>query len=311
MDDSYGFWMGLSRILGLLFWLWLFWFISEKIREKERRTQAQLEELRKRKEVPPKTPDEAQEDIDTWKKRLRTLWSGNGPEVMFGYTKADGTSLGRRRRVHLRALVTHPEMGMYLRGETPRNDNESYFKVSRINTSIALDDGMIPVADFLGMLREDKFEALREPRPRATAENAPAKPRPNSKPGKPELPRIDTRAERAKATMELDAAGWRKEGSLSLSGYRVGRARGRPANIRQRILNTILLYDDLLDVPERAYAAEWGRPASRQRYKKMHDSIKTFLNNARKRHGLKDMSTAIKDWESDLIYMERTLKRQL
>lgn len=311
MDDSYGFWMGLSRILGLLFWLWLFWFISEKIREKERRTQAKLEELRKRKEVPPKAPDEAQEDIDTWKKRLRTLWSGNGPEVMFGYTKADGTSLGRRRRVHLRALVTHPEMGMYLRGETPRNDNESYFKVSRINTSIALDDGMIPVADFLGMLREDKFEALREPRPRATAENAPTKPRPNSKLGKPELPRIDTRAERAKATMELDAAGWRKEGILSLSGYRVGRARGRPANIRQKILNTILLYDDLLDVPERAYAAEWGRPASRQRYKKMHDSIKTFLNNARKRHGLKDMSTAIKDWESDLIYMERTLKRQL
>lgn len=311
MDDSYGFWMGLSRILGLLFWLWLFWFISEKIREKERRTQAQLEELHKRNEVPPKTPDKPKEDIDTWKKRLRTLWSGNGPEVMFGYTKADGASSGHRRRVHLRGLATHPDMGMYLSGETSRSGNESYFKVSRINTSIAVDDRMIPVEDFLGMLRDGKFEARDAPKPRPVAEKVPAKVKPESNPEKPELPRIDTRAERAKATMELDAVGWRKEGILSLSGYRVGRARGRPANIRQKILNTILLYDDLSDVPERAYAAEWGRPASRQRYKKMHDSIRAFLNNARKRHGLKDMGTAIKDWESDIIYMERTLKRQL
>lgn len=311
MDDSYEFWMGLSRVLGLLFWLWLFWFISEKIREREQRTEARLEELRKRKVAPAKTPDEPQEDIHTWSKRLRTLWSGNGPEVMFGYTKADGTSTGRRRRVHLRALVAHPEVGVYLRGETPRNDNEIHFKVSRINTSIALDDQVIPVEDFLGMLREGKFEAHSEPKPRPTADKPPAKPKSKSKLGKPELPRIDTRAERAKATMELDAAGWRKEGILSLSGYRVGRARGRPANIRQKILNTILLYDDFSDVPDRAYAAEWGKPASRQRYKKMHDSIKTFLNNGRKRHGPKDMSKAIADWQSDLQYLEATLGKYL
>jgi hypothetical protein len=200
---------------------------------------------------------------------------------------------------------------MYLRGKTPRSRNESYFKVSRINTSIAFGDQMIPVDDFLGMLREGRFEAGYATRSGTAKESAPKpKPKPPPKSHKRELPSVDTRAARAKAAADLglDPSGWRREGLLSLSGYRVGKSRGRPANIRHKILNTIVLYDDLTDVPDRGYAAQWGPRGSRQRYKKTHDSIKTFLNNGKRKDGPVDMTAAIEDWEGDLEYLETQLK---
>jgi hypothetical protein len=97
---------------------------------------------------------------------------------------------------------------------------------------------------------------------------------------------------------------WREVGLLRLSGYVVGRTRGLKREERRRILNWVFIKDDLRDIDDPEYAAEWGEPLSSERLKKMADSIATF---ARVRaQSDKDYSIAIEHWEDDLEYLRRS-----
>ncbi|MBT3497731.1 MAG: hypothetical protein HN463_02540 [Gemmatimonadales bacterium] len=95
---------------------------------------------------------------------------------------------------------------------------------------------------------------------------------------------------------------WRKEGLLSLSGYRVGVTRGVQRPTRELVLNTIVLVDDLSDIRDEEYAREWGAPDTEARLKKLADTLATLARNARRQEGA-NMQTAIREWESDLEYI--------
>ncbi len=97
---------------------------------------------------------------------------------------------------------------------------------------------------------------------------------------------------------------WREAGILSLSGYRVGRTRGLRQDQRRRILNWLVLKDDLRDVEDREYAAEWGAPRTSERLKKIVDSIATFARD--RKDDPRDYSMAIEHWEDDLEYLRET-----
>jgi hypothetical protein len=96
---------------------------------------------------------------------------------------------------------------------------------------------------------------------------------------------------------------WYSEGLLSFMGYRVGH-NGVPASHRRDILDYIY-HETVPRVHSAEYMRSWGIPKSRDRLKKMADSIAAFTRNAR-RNLFADMSAAIDDWEADLVYLKRT-----
>lgn len=99
---------------------------------------------------------------------------------------------------------------------------------------------------------------------------------------------------------------WRKEGLLSLSGYRVGKTKGVKEPERRKILKSLYQDDDLLDVSDKAYAQEWGSKFTPKRYKKLNDSISTFLYQAEKRNKSPkvNLDLAISQWKSDIGYLK-------
>jgi hypothetical protein len=99
---------------------------------------------------------------------------------------------------------------------------------------------------------------------------------------------------------------WRKEGLLSLSGYRVGKTKGVKEPERKKILKSLYQDDDLLDVSDKAYAQEWGKKFTPKRYKKLNDSISTFLYQAEKRNNSSkvNLDLAISQWKSDIGYLK-------
>lgn len=99
---------------------------------------------------------------------------------------------------------------------------------------------------------------------------------------------------------------WRKEGLLSLSGYRVGKTKGVKEPERRKILKSLYQDDDLLDVSDKAYAQEWGSKFTPKRYKKLNDSISTFLYQAEKRNKSPrvNLDLAISQWKSDISYLK-------
>lgn len=101
-----------------------------------------------------------------------------------------------------------------------------------------------------------------------------------------------------------DERTWREAGILSLSGYRVGKTRGLRPDQRRRILNWLVLKDDLRDVEDRDYAAEWGEPQTSERLKKIVDSIATFARD--RKDDPRDYRMAIEHWKDDLEYLRRT-----
>jgi hypothetical protein len=96
---------------------------------------------------------------------------------------------------------------------------------------------------------------------------------------------------------------WYSEGLLSFMGYRVGQ-NGVPASHRRDILDYIY-HENIPQVNSAEYMRGWGVPKSRKRLKKTADSLAAFTRMAR-RNLLADMSVAIDDWETDLVYLKRT-----
>lgn len=119
-----------------------------------------------------------------------------------------------------------------------------------------------------------------------------------------EFPDTDIYETRRRNAPKFDNIDWDEQGLLRLSGYRVGKTRGRPRNKRRRILNFIFLEDDLRDVDDLQYAAQWGRPMTSDRLQKLAETIAAFTRNAKRNRY--DMSQAISDWENDLDYLKST-----
>lgn len=244
-----------------------------------------------------------------WQSRLTTVWEGDGPEVEFDYVDREGAH--EAHNVHLTGMDRHPNSGLYIRGKAAIREGISSFKVSRIRSDIRVSGESIVARKFVNALQRGEFGGDVRCASIRSSHRGKGRNKPESKRERPDLPGADTAAARAKAAsaLDLDHTGWREEGLLSMSGYRVGVSRGRPRHIRHKILNTIVLYDDLSDVPDRYYASQWGRAGSRKRYKKAHDSLEVFLRNGERRHGPVDMTAAIEDWKEDLIYLERNLRK--
>jgi len=97
---------------------------------------------------------------------------------------------------------------------------------------------------------------------------------------------------------------WSDVGLLKHSGYEVGETYGKPEAERRRILNYLFLKDDLEDVDDKSYVAEWGEKKTFSRLKKMAECIAAFTRNAK--HNSYDYIEAIHDWESDLSYLKVT-----
>lgn len=95
-----------------------------------------------------------------------------------------------------------------------------------------------------------------------------------------------------------------EEGVLRHYGYKVG-MHGLPENERWEILDSIFLNPLSNNVGDASYLSEWGEPGSSRRLQKLAESIAAFARNTkRRRKG--DFSKAIRDWETDLAYLERT-----
>ena len=112
---------------------------------------------------------------------------------------------------------------------------------------------------------------------------------------------IKTRRQQAIGSHGFD---WRDLGLLRASGYSVGMSSDIKVGKRREILDYIFLNDDLSDIADLTYKAEWGAMASEQRLKKMVDSLVMFAKNAKKQERNYDL--AIKSWEEDLMYIEYT-----
>lgn len=119
-----------------------------------------------------------------------------------------------------------------------------------------------------------------------------------------EFPSTSIHETRRRLADGLNDVDWRETGLLSLSGYQVGKIDGKPADERRRILNYLFLEDDLRDVTDLSYAAEWGPPKTSRRLRKLSETIAALTRNA-KRNPV-DMSRAISDWEADLDYLKET-----
>jgi hypothetical protein len=94
------------------------------------------------------------------------------------------------------------------------------------------------------------------------------------------------------------------EGILGYFGYKVG-FNGVSENQRRQILNQIFM-ETLPPINSPEYMNDWGEPATEKRFKKMVDSVETFIRNARRRKDWENYKQAIKDWQDDVHYLRNT-----
>ena len=88
-------------------------------------------------------------------------------------------------------------------------------------------------------------------------------------------------------------------GMLKSLNYRVG-LDGLKKDLRRQILDFII-EGVLPPVGSPAYVAEWGKPLSRQRYRKLHRVIRVLASSA---ETLGNMEKAAMEWIEDLDYLE-------
>lgn len=91
-----------------------------------------------------------------------------------------------------------------------------------------------------------------------------------------------------------------EKGVLRTIGYKVGND-GLPEH-KRRLLLDYLMSEVLPPVGSPAHMAEWGEPETKRRYQKGIRVIRTFAAGA-KTHG--NMEKAVKDWQDDVLYMEK------
>jgi hypothetical protein len=98
---------------------------------------------------------------------------------------------------------------------------------------------------------------------------------------------------------------WRAESPLHALGYCVGR-NGLPATERRAILRAAFM-EQLPQVGDIQYMAEWGNPNTAERLKKMANTLASNCRNQKKKENRSE--EAIRDWESDLAWLRDTFYR--
>ena len=91
-----------------------------------------------------------------------------------------------------------------------------------------------------------------------------------------------------------------EKGLLSDMGYRVGN-NGVAKSRRWEILDDVYLKELRLHL-DKSYLAEWGRPKSSQRLKKLAETIAALTRNAKRKNS--NYAAAIHEWEKDLAYLK-------
>ena len=99
----------------------------------------------------------------------------------------------------------------------------------------------------------------------------------------------------------LSAAGWPEEGVLAALGYHVGATAGRAEPERRWLLDHAFSRT-LPAINSPAYMAEWGKPATAGRLKKLAHTLAAFLRNGKHRYSA-SWSLACDQWDSDLEYL--------
>ncbi len=92
-------------------------------------------------------------------------------------------------------------------------------------------------------------------------------------------------------------------GLLAALGYRVGSTRGLKAKLRQAIL-TRVFKTDLPLVYSRSYMAQWGKPKSPQRRRKLANTLIGFIES---KNGQFCFEKAVKDWSEDLEFLHKNI----
>jgi hypothetical protein len=108
-----------------------------------------------------------------------------------------------------------------------------------------------------------------------------------------------TRADGGSGGLKTDS--WLQEGMLKFMGYVVGEVNGKHRDERQRLLS-VIFDGPLPPVLPRIHMAEWSRPGTPARLKKIAESLAAFARNAKRRRDA-NMATAIQDWEEDLEFL--------
>lgn len=217
-------------------------------------------------------------------------WQGGPVPVRFDYL--DHT--GKLTEFQLNLINIFRSHGQpYLHGNNLRTGREQKFNAERVQGAIYCNDKGYNLGALLRYLNQQ---------PHHIAQSG----------AKEVMSYHDTLGARARLLAKLGSVDWRKEGILKMSGYQVGKTNDVKKDRRWSILNSLMLKDTLTDVRDKSYAAEWGKPGTKKRYKKIHDSLATFLNNgrARNRSGSINLNVAIAEWEMDLAYIERSFARR-
>lgn len=235
-------------------------------------------------------------ELQRWSSHLTQLCHVDGPTVGFDYGGAKKAGSPERRTIRMEAIWKDKSGKLYIEGFCFTRKEGRHFRTDRIKSKIHWDGMDYELRDFLSRFTPELKPAQKPAVKKATA-------------AAPKLPAIDTKSERAKyLSKQLEDVDWREIGVLSMSGYRVGSSAGRKEAVRRGILANVLLHDDLADVSDRGYAAEWGVPGSQKRYTKIENSIKGFAGRAKARKDRRRMSRAIREWESDLRYLKQLQK---
>lgn len=96
----------------------------------------------------------------------------------------------------------------------------------------------------------------------------------------------------------LGDASWVTEGVLGYLGYAVGESSTITASQRHAILRRVFQMH-LPPIESPSYMAEWDKPGSAPRLRKMANSIASFARQAKRRRNA-DMREAVTSWEVDL-----------
>lgn len=106
---------------------------------------------------------------------------------------------------------------------------------------------------------------------------------------------------------KMGSVNWKEEGILSAFGYRVGKSNGVEESVRHRILNEILMCNDLSSFESEINSGEWGAPRSEKRFAKLVSTLQLRINIAkgRQRSGHVDFHQAIREWKRDLDFLRK------
>jgi hypothetical protein len=118
-------------------------------------------------------------------------------------------------------------------------------------------------------------------------------------PGDDGFPWPSTRADGGSGNLVADK--WLSEGLLKFMGYVVGGTSGKDEDERQHILS-VIFDGPIPPVFPRVYLAEWSRPGTSFRLRKLAETLAAFTRNAKRRREA-NLDSAIADWEEDLEFL--------